>query len=93
MGPIRPGVGDLLNTARCLDTGEIHHRRAAGQITKANTLIVELIRISEDTRQPWMDWGSVESSNECWLCACRLAGLGGGPQVLGEPLLNNARTR
>jgi hypothetical protein len=28
-----------------------------------------------------MDWASAESSHECWLCACRLAGLGGGPQV------------
>jgi hypothetical protein len=46
MGPIRPGVVDPLNAARCLDTGEIHHRRAAGQITRADTLIVELIRIS-----------------------------------------------
>jgi hypothetical protein len=82
MGPVRPGVGDLLNTARCLGTGEIHHRRAAGQITKANTLIVELIRISEDTRQPWMDWGSVESSNEfAGSALAALRGLGGGQQV------------
>jgi hypothetical protein len=93
MGLIRPGVGDLLNTARCLDTVRFITVEPPGQITKADTLIVELIRISEDTRQPWMDWGSVESSNECRLCACRLAGLGGGPQVLGEPRLNNARTR
>jgi hypothetical protein len=81
MAPIHPGVGDFLNTARCLDTGEIHHRRAAGQITKADTIVVELVRISYDTRQPWRDWGSVESSNECWHCACRLAGSCGGTQV------------
>ena len=28
-----------------------------------------------------MDWASVESSHECWLGACRIAGLGGGQRA------------
>jgi hypothetical protein len=28
----------------------------------------------------WMDWASVESEHECWLGACRIAGMGGASE-------------